>query len=102
MTAADIYHSYLTGFALLVLVSGGFYVLFMATCVFGQLRAAKKLHALLMNSILGTTLRWLDTTPTSRVITRCTKDIASVDGRFSGTFDWLGACIFVYPIGASC
>jgi hypothetical protein len=30
---------------------------------------------MLVEAILGTTLQWLDVTPTSRVITRCTQDI---------------------------
>lgn len=37
------------------------------------------MHAQLLGSVLGTTLRWLDRTPVSRIITRCTQDIAAVD-----------------------
>ncbi|TFK70801.1 hypothetical protein BDN72DRAFT_887852 [Pluteus cervinus] len=48
--------------------------------VFGALRASRELHRQLVEAVLGTTLRWLDTTPVSRVITRCTQDIQAVDG----------------------
>ncbi|KAI0031305.1 P-loop containing nucleoside triphosphate hydrolase protein, partial [Vararia minispora EC-137] len=62
-----------------VFARGGSAVVF----VFGSIRAAKKIHERLIAAILGTTLRWLDTTPTSRVITRCTQDVRAVDGNVS-------------------
>lgn len=43
------------------------------------LKASRGLHFRLIKSILGSTLRWLDITPTSRVITRCTQDIRAMD-----------------------
>ncbi|KAJ7225905.1 P-loop containing nucleoside triphosphate hydrolase protein, partial [Mycena pura] len=49
----------------------------------GVFRASKSLHKQLVESVLGTTLRWLDITPTSRVIARCTVDIRTVDGQIS-------------------
>ncbi|KAE9395907.1 P-loop containing nucleoside triphosphate hydrolase protein [Gymnopus androsaceus JB14] len=58
--------------------------------VFGTIRASRAIHKELIASIFGAgdtenTLahdltRWLDTTPTSRVIARCTQDIRAVDG----------------------
>ncbi|KAH9986083.1 hypothetical protein BJV74DRAFT_845474 [Russula compacta] len=57
--------------------------------VFGTLRASRSIHAKLIEAVLGTTLRWLDTTPTSRVITRVTQDIRALDGPISNTFTWL-------------
>ncbi|VDC00474.1 unnamed protein product [Peniophora sp. CBMAI 1063] len=59
-----------------------------ATYVFGILRAAKKIYALLTDSILGTTLRWLDQKPVSRVITRFTKDIRATAGQLAGESRW--------------
>ncbi|KAM5539757.1 hypothetical protein V8D89_006570 [Ganoderma adspersum] len=60
---------------------------FSAFCVWfyvgGSMRAARIVHQKLVASVLGTTLRWLDKTPTSRIIARCTDDIQSMDGRFS-------------------
>ncbi|KAJ7454991.1 P-loop containing nucleoside triphosphate hydrolase protein [Mycena galericulata] len=46
----------------------------------GVLRASEALHHQLIDSVLGTTLRWLDTTPTSRIIARSTQDMGMVDG----------------------
>ncbi|KAJ3772853.1 hypothetical protein FB446DRAFT_788322 [Lentinula raphanica] len=48
--------------------------------IIGTIRASCSIHKELIASIFGTTLRWLDTTPTSRVIARCTQDIRAVDG----------------------
>ncbi|KAJ7283175.1 P-loop containing nucleoside triphosphate hydrolase protein [Mycena rebaudengoi] len=47
--------------------------------VFGQLRASKTIHQRLIASILSAPLRWLDVTPTSRIIARVTNDIRAVD-----------------------
>ncbi|KZV63334.1 P-loop containing nucleoside triphosphate hydrolase protein [Peniophora sp. CONT] len=80
---------YMVSFVLLVFVTTVTFVIAMGTYVFGVIRAAKTIHALLIDSILGTTLRWLDQTPVSRVITRCTKDIKALDGQFAGEFRWL-------------
>ncbi|KAJ7123848.1 P-loop containing nucleoside triphosphate hydrolase protein [Mycena crocata] len=46
---------------------------------YAVLRASRGIHRQLIESILGTTLRWLDITPASRVIARFTADIAAVD-----------------------
>lgn len=85
-----LHHSYMAMFVLIVFATTVAFAIFTGTYVFGVLRAAKKIHALLIDSILGTTLNWLDRTPVSRVITRCTKDIKSVDGQFAHRFRWLG------------
>ncbi|KZV63091.1 P-loop containing nucleoside triphosphate hydrolase protein [Peniophora sp. CONT] len=45
----------------------------------GSVRAARKIHKQLIDSILGTTMRILDKTPVSRILTRCTADTRSVD-----------------------
>ncbi|KAJ7283178.1 P-loop containing nucleoside triphosphate hydrolase protein [Mycena rebaudengoi] len=47
--------------------------------IFGQLRASKTIHQQLIASILSAPLRWLDVTPTSRIIARVTNDIRAVD-----------------------
>ncbi|KAH9041259.1 hypothetical protein EDB85DRAFT_1921835 [Lactarius pseudohatsudake] len=71
---------YLTVYALILL---GYSVY-----VYGAVRASRTIHRTLIESVLGTTLRWLDTTPTSRVITRVTQDIRALDGPISNTFSW--------------
>ncbi|KAI0633842.1 multidrug resistance-associated ABC transporter [Trametes polyzona] len=45
----------------------------------GSTRASRIIHSQLVATILGTTLRWLDMTPTSRIIARCTADMHEVD-----------------------
>ena len=72
--------------------------------LFGTIRAARKIHGLLIDAILGATLRYvvaalytpymfssasgrvLDTTPVSRFITRCTVDTRAVDGPLADFF----------------
>ncbi|THV04763.1 P-loop containing nucleoside triphosphate hydrolase protein [Dendrothele bispora CBS 962.96] len=63
--------------------------------LFGSIRASKTIHKRLVESILGTTLRWLDTTPTSRVIARCTKDMSDVDGSVPSQFSSLVSMTFM-------
>ncbi|KAJ4477282.1 hypothetical protein J3R30DRAFT_3657757 [Lentinula aciculospora] len=71
---------YLVGYSLILL-----FVIVMFTCgfiiyLYAVLRASRSIHKQLVQSVLGSTLRWLDTTPTSRVITRATQDMRDVDG----------------------
>ncbi|KAL0569937.1 hypothetical protein V5O48_012021, partial [Marasmius crinis-equi] len=47
--------------------------------ILGSVRASREIHEQLMNSLLGTTFRWLDITPVSRVIARGTQDIRALD-----------------------
>ncbi|KAJ7931122.1 hypothetical protein B0H13DRAFT_2228071 [Mycena leptocephala] len=60
-------------------------VLFALTYIYytiGSFRASRIIHRQLVESVLGTTFRWLDFTPTSRIIARCTVDISAVDTMF--------------------
>ncbi|KAJ7091800.1 P-loop containing nucleoside triphosphate hydrolase protein [Mycena epipterygia] len=52
--------------------------------MFGSIRGSKAVHKSLIASVLQTTLRWLDTTPVSRIIARCTSDVAALDGMLPG------------------
>lgn len=70
--------------AVLVLYSSAF-----VAYLYGCMRASRSVHMQLVESVIGTNLRWLDTTPVSRVITRCTQDIRAVDGRVSELLNWL-------------
>ncbi|VDB89909.1 unnamed protein product [Peniophora sp. CBMAI 1063] len=80
---------YLGVFCLFVLGSSVSFLTGIWVYTLGVIRAARKIHAQLMDAILGTTLRFLDSTPTSRIITRATKDIHAVDGPFATEFKWL-------------
>ncbi|KAJ7642249.1 multidrug resistance-associated ABC transporter [Roridomyces roridus] len=54
--------------------------------MFGAIRGSRAVHKSLMASVLQTTLRWLDTTPVSRIIARCTADVSALDGMLPGMF----------------
>ncbi|KAJ7732681.1 multidrug resistance-associated ABC transporter [Mycena metata] len=49
----------------------------------GSFNASKSIHRQLVDSIMSATFRWLDITPTSRIITRCTGDTDAVDDTLS-------------------
>ncbi|KAF5338427.1 hypothetical protein D9758_012247 [Tetrapyrgos nigripes] len=63
--------------------------------LYGGIRASRTLHKRLVESVLGTTLRWLDTTPTSRIIARCTQDIRAVDGPIPMWLQWVAELTMV-------
>ncbi|PPQ73481.1 hypothetical protein CVT26_010183 [Gymnopilus dilepis] len=68
-----------------------------ATYIYGSLRASRTINALLVDSVLGATLRWLDETPAARIITRCTQDIATIDGSLAMDFSYVVE-LFVYML----
>ncbi|VDC02108.1 unnamed protein product [Peniophora sp. CBMAI 1063] len=80
---------YMSGFLLLILGALCGYALSSGTYLFGIIRAARAVHARLIDTIVGTTLHWLDATPMSRILTRCTKDVDAVDGWFATLFIYL-------------
>ncbi|KAJ7581129.1 P-loop containing nucleoside triphosphate hydrolase protein [Mycena floridula] len=51
-----------------------------------SIRASRVVHNQLVSAILGTTTRWLDITPVSRIIARCTQDITALDGMLPRLF----------------
>lgn len=57
----------------------------------GAMRASRVIHALLVDKIFGAYMRFLDTTPVGRIISRFTKDMKAIDGPFTdvaiGVFD---------------
>ncbi|KIK54607.1 hypothetical protein GYMLUDRAFT_48525 [Collybiopsis luxurians FD-317 M1] len=62
--------------------------------IYGTVRAADYIHKRLVDSILGTTMRWLDKTPLSRIMTRFTQDINIVDIGLASTLrDFTDVCI---------
>ncbi|KAI0746563.1 P-loop containing nucleoside triphosphate hydrolase protein [Daedaleopsis nitida] len=65
--------------------------------VYGSLRAARVIHQELVTSVLTTTLRWLDKTPTSRIIARCTEDIQTLDNKLARATE-LFVDIFIFLI----
>ncbi|VDB84814.1 unnamed protein product [Peniophora sp. CBMAI 1063] len=62
--------------------------------MFGFIRASRKIHQQLVDAVLGTTLRVLDKTPISRILTRCTVDMRTVDGPLAAFLEQaLGALV---------
>ncbi|KAH9028054.1 hypothetical protein EDB83DRAFT_2526416 [Lactarius deliciosus] len=79
---------YLIVYGLIILAATASYMMGYGVYVFGALRASRTIHRTLIESVLGTTLRWLDTTPTSRITTRVTQDIRALDGPVADAFVW--------------
>ncbi|KAH9028046.1 hypothetical protein EDB83DRAFT_2526408 [Lactarius deliciosus] len=79
---------YITVYLLILLVATASYTMGFGVYMFGALRASRAIHRTLIESVLGTTLRWLDTTPTSRIITRVTQDIRTLDSPLADAFFW--------------
>ncbi|KAJ7134490.1 P-loop containing nucleoside triphosphate hydrolase protein [Mycena epipterygia] len=74
---------YLGVYAATVILSMVLYIGAYIVYTFGTIRATKIIHDKLIDSVIGTTLHWLNTTPMSRVITRVTQDIGKVDNNFA-------------------
>ncbi|KAF8953252.1 multidrug resistance-associated ABC transporter [Flammula alnicola] len=57
--------------------------------MYGTVRASRVINEKLVDSVFGSTLRWLDETPTGRIITRCTQDIRAIDGPVPQSAIWV-------------
>ncbi|KAH9911177.1 P-loop containing nucleoside triphosphate hydrolase protein [Epithele typhae] len=90
MPAEDVDVSYYLGMysvtVLIGMIMSAFCIIYY---VFGTIRAGRIIHEKLVVSVMGTTLRWLDKTPTSRIIARCTEDIQAVDNRVAMTTEFV-------------
>lgn len=71
---------YLLIYALLMFGNVAMYTPGYIAYIYGSVRAAREIHRKLITAILGTTMRWLDSTPTGRIVSRFTQDIRAVDG----------------------
>ncbi|EJT98591.1 P-loop containing nucleoside triphosphate hydrolase protein [Dacryopinax primogenitus] len=56
------------------------YITVSITFNYGTIRAARKIHDRLVHAMLGSTLRWLDSTPVGRIVSRFTQDMRQMDG----------------------
>ncbi|KAJ7081163.1 multidrug resistance-associated ABC transporter [Mycena belliarum] len=52
----------------------------------GSFNASKTIHTQFITSVLAATFRWLDVTPTSRILSRCTADTEAIDDFLSESF----------------
>jgi len=77
---------YLSMFAALIVFSCASNMSGYIYYLYGMIRSCRAIHKKLVSSILNSTLRWLDVTPTSRVINRCTQDITAVDSHIPNIF----------------
>ncbi|PPR04710.1 hypothetical protein CVT24_011832 [Panaeolus cyanescens] len=57
--------------------------------IVGAIRASAVIHEKLVESILGSTWRWLDETPTGRILARFTQDMRSIDGGLPFLFSYV-------------
>ncbi|KAG8914835.1 hypothetical protein FRC00_010530 [Tulasnella sp. 408] len=74
-----------------VLIMAGFFVYNpgQVIFIFGSLKASRIAHNRLVHSVLGTTLRWLDSTPQGRIVARFTQDMRSIDSSVPGLFNMM-------------
>ena len=97
-------NSYLGQYSLILAAIIVVYAAWHIFYIYGTLRASRRIGASLVDSVLGATLRWvqrkqnylfegltlshrwLDKTPTGRIIARCTQDIRAVDGPIPEAF----------------
>ncbi|KZO89806.1 ATP-binding cassette transporter [Calocera viscosa TUFC12733] len=56
------------------------------TYIYRSIGACRRVHEILMESVMSSTLRWIDTTPRGRIISRFTQDIRDVDGPLTKYF----------------
>ncbi|KAH9480765.1 ATP-binding cassette transporter abc4 [Psilocybe cubensis] len=56
-----------------------------------SIEASKVIHYKLADAVFRSTLRWLDETPTARIITRFTQDIQTVDEPIPHSLMWVGS-----------
>ncbi|KAF5392014.1 hypothetical protein D9757_003343 [Collybiopsis confluens] len=62
--------------------------------IYGTTRASDYIHKRLVASVLRTTIRWLDRTPVSRIMTRSTQDINAIDNSLASSLrDFVDVCI---------
>ncbi|EMD41584.1 hypothetical protein CERSUDRAFT_110134 [Gelatoporia subvermispora B] len=80
---------YLNVYSVMLLVLTASFSSSWITWVIGGLRASRKIHQELIASVLGTTLRWLDRTPVSRIIARCTQDVDIIDSKVQNFMFWI-------------
>lgn len=80
---------YLTVLTLIILAK---LILFFGVNLYYNYRsvsASRIIHKKLVHSVFGSTLRWLDETPTARIIARCTQDMRTVDGPIPQSLYWV-------------
>jgi len=78
--------AYLTTYMLLCVLTGISCFFFFLGIQFVAMRGSRNLHAIFMQGLLQTELRFFDLTPTGRALNRCLKDMATIDDRMPAAF----------------
>ncbi|KAF9046093.1 multidrug resistance-associated ABC transporter [Panaeolus papilionaceus] len=89
---------YLSLYILSLVVMQAFFALSDIYYIMGAQRASRYINNTLIESILTSTLRWLDETPTSRIIARCTQDIGIVDNELERNFQSVLILFFILTV----
>ncbi|KDQ10123.1 hypothetical protein BOTBODRAFT_36553 [Botryobasidium botryosum FD-172 SS1] len=71
---------YLWIYGCILFTWAGLYCVAFLAFISGSIRASRIIHKKLVESILSTTFRWLDSTPGGRIIARFTHDMRVIDG----------------------
>lgn len=98
-SASDHPGFYLSGLAI---INFGTFLISLASAIngyWGGYRAAVKIHNQMLDSVLGATVRFYDTTPLGRLINRFSRDVETIDNSLSGTIRMVLANVAVL-IGA--
>ena len=67
-----------------------------ATQYTGALIASRRLFNRLLLSVTQTTCRWLDVTPTGRILNRFSKDIETIDGNLAGSLQFVNQSLSTF------
>ncbi|KAF8955959.1 ABC transporter type 1, transmembrane domain-containing protein [Flammula alnicola] len=84
---------YLFAYSAIILLFCVFFSTSYLIFMYGSIRASRIINNKLIDSMFGSTLRWLDETPVGRIITRCTQDIRAIDGPIPQSLLWAVDCV---------
>lgn len=76
---------YLAVYAVISLATATLGIVASAIGYWGSYRAAKTIHAELLDAVVHGTIRFFNTTPLGRIINRFARDVETVDGRLNGS-----------------
>ncbi|KAG8887722.1 hypothetical protein FRB98_009106 [Tulasnella sp. 332] len=80
---------YLTSYSMIIASGALMWTIASVIFVFGSVKGSRRIHERLTQAILNTNLRWLDSTPVGRIVSRFTQDIQSVDASVGTRFSSL-------------
>ncbi|EJU03269.1 hypothetical protein DACRYDRAFT_106434 [Dacryopinax primogenitus] len=75
---------YLTVFILVIIFQECTWLIMQLVHALVSIKACRRIHNALMDSVLASTLRWIDSTPVGRIVSRFTQDVREIDGSLTG------------------